>query len=41
MSGYADQAFSIEGETECPTAFLQKPFSMNVLLARIIELARR
>jgi PAS domain S-box-containing protein len=41
MSGYADQAFSDEDETACPTAFLQKPFSMNLLLTRITEVAHR
>jgi two-component system, cell cycle sensor histidine kinase and response regulator CckA len=41
MSGYADQAFRAEDLAEFPTAFLQKPFAMNVLLARIAELTQR
>jgi two-component system cell cycle sensor histidine kinase/response regulator CckA len=38
MSGYADQAFSEEDCAGCTAVFLQKPFTMNVLLARIAEL---
>jgi FixJ family two-component response regulator len=39
MSGYADQAFSVEDCNGCPTAFLQKPFSLNTLMGRLAELS--
>jgi two-component system cell cycle sensor histidine kinase/response regulator CckA len=41
MSGYADQVSSDEACVGCPTAFLQKPFNMNILLTRIAELNHR
>jgi PAS domain S-box-containing protein len=40
MSGYADQVSSDEDCSDYPAAFLQKPFAMNILLARIDELNR-
>ena len=40
MSGYADQS-SDEEETEFTAAFLQKPFTMNALLARMDEVKGR
>jgi two-component system cell cycle sensor histidine kinase/response regulator CckA len=41
MSGYADQLLSDEDCSDHPLAFLQKPFAMTVLLARIAELNHR
>ena len=40
MSGYADEACSDEDCAESAAVFLQKPFSMNLLLMRIAELSR-
>jgi two-component system cell cycle sensor histidine kinase/response regulator CckA len=41
MSGYADQAFHEEECNGCPTAFLQKPFSLGTLMSRLAELYTR
>jgi PAS domain S-box-containing protein len=41
MSGYADQAFHEEDCNGCPTAFLQKPFSLGTLMSRLAELNNR
>jgi len=41
MSGYDDQDFREEDDTELPTILLQKPFAMNLLLTRIAELNQR
>ncbi len=39
MSGYTDQALSEKDFAGRPPSFLQKPFHMNVLLARISEMS--
>jgi DNA-binding response OmpR family regulator len=38
MSGYTDQAMSHQGVLASDAAFLQKPFAISALLAKVREL---
>jgi DNA-binding response OmpR family regulator len=41
VSGYARDAFADEGDMDADSAFLAKPFSAPILLARVRELLDR
>jgi FixJ family two-component response regulator len=41
MSGYTDEAILHHGVLDPGTAFLQKPFTLNVLVHKVHEVLRR
>jgi two-component system, cell cycle sensor histidine kinase and response regulator CckA len=41
MSGYTDDAILHHGVLDPGTAFLQKPFTLNVLVQKVYEVLRR